>query len=348
MLVKNSFAATGKANRDSHRSGFTLIELLVVVAIIALLIAILLPSLGKARDRAKTSVCASNLRQIGISFRLYADAENNGKTYTSNTSLPGTFWFYVAQPYLNDNKKAYLCPTANSPAVVSPDDTTVEAQWGNISSMWDGFANNGRWLKWVNISRTNPAWATLMPGNPPTLGNNPAGLVGKDLSGADYNLANGGTRNAAVGYQSSYGINTWADGHFSPSTSLDPAATPFRSFAAMDRPDTVLFSDCSWANTAGSTTVGALGGSISIVSGPLMGGSPAGNGIYPGEMNTSDDLEGNHTSDSLGRVLLNRHNKAINCAFVDGSVSLVQLGDLWHVAWYNGWRNAGPVPVPSK
>jgi len=52
--------------------GFTLIELLVVVAIIALLIAILLPSLNKARDTAKKAQCAANLKGHGASFNIYA------------------------------------------------------------------------------------------------------------------------------------------------------------------------------------------------------------------------------------------------------------------------------------
>jgi prepilin-type N-terminal cleavage/methylation domain-containing protein len=55
-----------------RQHGFTLIELLVVVAIIALLIAILLPSLGRARDRAKLTACASNLRQLGVASGVYA------------------------------------------------------------------------------------------------------------------------------------------------------------------------------------------------------------------------------------------------------------------------------------
>jgi prepilin-type N-terminal cleavage/methylation domain-containing protein len=55
----------------NQRRAFTLIELLVVVAIIALLIAILIPSLGRARDRAKTVVCASNLRSMYQAVILY-------------------------------------------------------------------------------------------------------------------------------------------------------------------------------------------------------------------------------------------------------------------------------------
>jgi len=60
----------------NKKKGFTLIELLVVVAIIALLIAILLPSLGRAREMARRSACASNMKQIGLALNTYA-SENS-------------------------------------------------------------------------------------------------------------------------------------------------------------------------------------------------------------------------------------------------------------------------------
>jgi prepilin-type N-terminal cleavage/methylation domain-containing protein/prepilin-type processing-associated H-X9-DG protein len=74
-----------------RRRAFTLIELLVVVAVIALLMAILLPALGRARERAKTVRCLANLRAIGQGLVVYQDANDGFVVPSYNMPTPGTY-----------------------------------------------------------------------------------------------------------------------------------------------------------------------------------------------------------------------------------------------------------------
>jgi prepilin-type N-terminal cleavage/methylation domain-containing protein/prepilin-type processing-associated H-X9-DG protein len=107
------------------RRGFTLIELLVVISIIAVLLAILIPSLSKAREKVKDTSCKSNLKNIGLALIMYLDAydrripntaSSNGFLWydgAGNRLRPGVgdaYWGTFYWDYLKDTK-IFGCPS---------------------------------------------------------------------------------------------------------------------------------------------------------------------------------------------------------------------------------------------
>jgi prepilin-type N-terminal cleavage/methylation domain-containing protein len=104
-----------------RKEGFTLVELLVVIAIVSLVSALLLPSVSRAKEAARRSKCASNLRQVNLAIRLYAD--------DSSDSLPvlpepnpypngvGAFYKQLVKGYLglsgivSSNEQVFVCPS---------------------------------------------------------------------------------------------------------------------------------------------------------------------------------------------------------------------------------------------
>ena len=93
--LEKNFSEPRPPHPARRAPGFTLIELLVVITIIALLAALLLPALGKAKATAKRADCQSNLRQLGIGMILYWD-DNAGKCFklSDGNTNSGTVWWF--------------------------------------------------------------------------------------------------------------------------------------------------------------------------------------------------------------------------------------------------------------
>ncbi|MHC4204288.1 MAG: prepilin-type N-terminal cleavage/methylation domain-containing protein [Planctomycetota bacterium] len=151
---------------------FTLVEILVVISIIALLVAILVPCLGAARERAKRAICMANLHSIGLSIFDYAH-NNDDKLIPGDFAVPWDVWGWRSEepgsedktyrevnlghlvtsgalPKPGNNDHVFFCPSSRTPDGRGPSEDFVQA-WGSsdteasitymFNTALDGFDN---------------------------------------------------------------------------------------------------------------------------------------------------------------------------------------------------------------
>lgn len=163
----------------TRKTGFTLIELLVVIAVIAILMAILMPVLGRARESAKRAVCSGQVKQVGVGIVTYAaDYESRMPTYNSNTAksqpyfLNHSYALYRADPdYIDANgkllpmklallyegrhitePKVFYCPSNMNP-LYKYESYCLPRPWGSLPQYFntaDGAGHN----QWVRMGYT--------------------------------------------------------------------------------------------------------------------------------------------------------------------------------------------------
>jgi prepilin-type N-terminal cleavage/methylation domain-containing protein/prepilin-type processing-associated H-X9-DG protein len=125
---------------------FTLIELLVVISIIALLMAILMPALGKVRKIAQRTVGLTNQRSIGIALNLYVVDNDNrfshGKAGSVESKAADVSWIRDVAAYTDKTSSIFVCPSAKKPS----QNTALNQGYGTAdeSWRWDWGANNSQ------------------------------------------------------------------------------------------------------------------------------------------------------------------------------------------------------------
>ena len=231
-------------SRTTH--AFTLIELLVVVAIIALLISILLPSLSQAREQARTVKCAANLKQFALANQMYANSNDgyfvpvwgpsnagpNGSSgglgWMNNYqyhAILGSPWNDKELPQTNDNTDetfavGLLCPSAPADHLNMPTEQANQGQIKRIYAFntedlpWSGSSWGSDHVAKLTVIDSPSSTIQMIDANDWNVSDHPHPLYSTWEAYGETRAAGGGGDSVAYRHQSKEGANVQSfDGH---------------------------------------------------------------------------------------------------------------------------------------